>query len=47
MKVSRSTPGISKRARKLKDEEGPASSEMSEGRGMSVNGRGKRARHHQ
>lgn len=47
MKVSRSTPGIGKRARKLKDEEGRASSEMGEGRGASVNGRGKRARHHQ
>ena len=47
MKVSRSTPGIGKRARKLKDEEGRASSEMGEGRGTSVNGRGKRARHHQ
>jgi hypothetical protein len=47
MKVSRSTPGIGKRARKLKDEEGRASSEMGDVRGMSVNGRGKRARHHQ
>jgi hypothetical protein len=44
MKVSRDTPGIGKRARRLKDEEGRASSEM----GMAtVNGRGKRARHHQ
>ena len=47
MKVSRSTPGIGKRARKLKDEEGRASSEIVEGRGVSVNGRGKRVRHHQ
>ena len=47
MKVSRSTPGIGKRARKLKDEEGRASSETGEGRGASVNGRGKRLRHHQ
>ena len=47
MKVSRSNPGIGKRARKLKDEEGRASSEVGEGRGTSVNGRGKRVRHHQ
>lgn len=47
MKVSRSTPGVGKRARKLKDDEGRASSEAGEPRGMSVIGRGKKARHHQ
>jgi hypothetical protein len=44
MKVSRDTSSIAKRARKMKDEEGRASSEV----GVTlVSGRGKRARHHQ
>ena len=44
LKVSRDTSSIAKRARKMKDEEGQASSEVG---ATSVNGRGKRARHHQ
>lgn len=47
MKVSRSTPGVGKRPRKLKDEELRATSEIGDGRGTSVNERGKKARHHQ
>ena len=47
MKVSRSTPGVGKRPRKLKDEELRATSEIGDGRATAVNERGKKARHHQ